>query len=102
MASQSQYPRGTQRRDLEPSSDDDTVNLSSIEDAILDIIPRIGADKLSRLMEALVGVGVSGVSDLKYVTEEDICQCLTPIELRKLISRWKGEYYSDIMIFCLP
>lgn len=92
MVLPSQYPGSIQRRHLEPSSDDDTVNLSSIEDAVLDAIPRIGAEKLARLMAALVEVGVSGVSDLKYVTEEDIRQYLTPIELRKLISKWKGEY----------
>lgn len=76
------------------SSDTDTINLSEIEDAILLVLPTLGAGKLGKLVETLVDpqkVGVASASDLKFVVEGDIRHLLTAIEVRKLISSWKSS-----------
>lgn len=75
------------------SSDDDTINLSEIEDAVLQVLPKIGAVRLASLIETLVDpkkIGVASASDLTLVVESDISHLLSAIEVRKLISSWKN------------
>lgn len=70
------------------SSDDETINLSEIEDAVLKVLPQLGAHRLAKLMETLVDpkqIGVSCAADLSFVIEEDLNPHLSPIEVRKLI-----------------
>uniref|UniRef100_A0AAY4BNW9 Uncharacterized protein n=1 Tax=Denticeps clupeoides TaxID=299321 RepID=A0AAY4BNW9_9TELE len=75
--------------------------VADVDDALAaftqSILPNLTSQQ--SLINALKGLGVETLDDLKYVQDTDLSDVLRPIEARKLISRLKGIHF--FVNYCL-
>ena len=67
------------------SDSDSEFTAQDLQEKILDILPNIKQQHLTSFLQSIMKMGVECVSDLNYLTEEDISHTLTRIEARKFL-----------------
>lgn len=66
---------------------------------ILKTLPNISEETCVQLISILQNCGVESKDDLRYVQQEDICEVLPVIQLRKLLEAFKlGNVHSNYII----
>lgn len=75
--------------------------MDEVEDLITQILPSIEENKAIEVYQKLGEAGVRSVQDLEFVQEEDVGDCLTKIECRKLLQAFKQTGKCDARIFLL-
>ena len=55
------------------------------------VLPSLADETLSTVLNKLEEVGVSSTEDLLFIEEQDLQPELKPIQIRKLIQKWKGK-----------
>ena len=73
--------------------DDNTLEITSLIRAkIKETLPNLQEQVLQKATQELIDAGVGEVEDLEYVKEEYLAETLKPIQTRKLITAFKGEF----------
>ena len=73
--------------------DDNTLKITSLIRAkIKETLPNLQEQVLQKATQELIDAGVGEVEDLEYVQEEYLAETLKPIQRRKLITAFTGEF----------
>ena len=73
--------------------DENTLEITSLVRAkIKEILPNLQEQVLQKATQELLDAGVGEIADLEYVKEEYLAETLKPIQRRKLITAFKGEF----------
>ncbi|XP_066515946.1 uncharacterized protein [Hoplias malabaricus] len=67
------------------------VLIEDIKAIILKTLPNVSEENCGQLISILQNCGVENKDDLRYVQQEDICEFLPVIQLRKLLEAFKLE-----------
>lgn len=65
----------------------------SVKDLVLSVLPGLSHETLTSLLNGLQELGVENQEDLALVQEKDLEQYLRPIQCRKLLNSFQGNYF---------
>lgn len=66
-----------------------SILIEDINAIILKTLPNVSEETCVQLISILQNCGVESKGDLRYVRQEDICEVLPVIQLRKLLEAFK-------------
>ena len=64
---------------------------SSVKDRVSRILPSLPPNILNKVMDSLAATGVKTINDLPLVEERDLADCLTRIQIRRLLMGLKAD-----------
>jgi hypothetical protein len=63
--------------------------MEAIRQSVVNVLQNLSADIIESVMVKLADCGCKSIDDCKYLTEQDLCTLLKPVQCRKLLNAWK-------------